>query len=365
MRIGIDAHFVGVRHGGNEVHFENLVRELARTSPGDEYFIFTYRFAARSRLNGERVTFVPLTRRSVAWQRAVQIPRWTSRLDLDLLHVPFNYLPVHRCKKVVTIHDLGFLRFPETYAAADRIRMRWLTRFAARHADHVFTVSHAAKAEIVDEYHVDGGRVTVTPNAVDRAVFRPLTAEEIASFRARRGLSFPYILFVGTIQPRKNVITLLRAFRRLERRRRDHRLVLVGRRGWGADVVFQFINEHGLGDVVRHVGDVDTLELAGFYNAATVLAYPSLYEGFGLPVLEAMSCGCPVVSASSSSLPEIYGDAALAFDPRDADALTQGLSDVLDHTDLQAELKRRGFANCSRYSWARTADIALRAYHTL
>ncbi len=129
--------------------------------------------------------------------------------------------------------------------------------------------------------------------------------------------------------------------------------------------MFQFINEHGLGDVVRHVGDVDTLELAGFYNAATVLAYPSLYEGFGLPVLEAMSCGCPVVSASSSSLPEIYGDAALAFDPRDADALTQGLSDVLDHTDLQAELKRRGFANCSRYSWARTADIALRAYHTL
>ncbi len=166
MRIGIDAHFVGVRHGGNEVHFENLVRELARTSPGDEYFIFTYRFAARSRLNGERVTFVPLTRRSVAWQRAVQIPRWTSRLDLDLLHVPFNYLPVHRCKKVVTIHDLGFLRFPETYAAADRIRMRWLTRFAARHADHVFTVSHAAKAEIVDEYHVDGGRVTVTPNRI-------------------------------------------------------------------------------------------------------------------------------------------------------------------------------------------------------
>lgn len=366
MKIAIDAHFVGVRHGGNEVHFENLIRHLARmASGGDEYFVFTYQCAARSRLDEQRLTFIPLRSRSVLWQRAVEIPRHTHRLDVDLLHVPFNYLPAHRCRKVVTIHDLGFLRFPETYAALERARMAWLTRFAARHADHVFTGSHAAKAEIMAEYHIDESRVSVTPSAADQASFRPLAPDEITSFRKRRGLPFPYILFVGTIQPRKNVVALLRAFHRLRSRRYEHRLVLVGRRGWRADAVFQFITEHGLSDVVHHFDDVDVAELPRFYNAATLFAYPSLYEGFGMPILEAMSCGCPVVSANTSSLPEVYGDAALTFDPHDAEALAERMIEVVEDGELRAQLQRRGFVNCSRFSWARTADVVHTVYHTL
>jgi glycosyltransferase involved in cell wall biosynthesis len=366
LRIGIDAHFVGVRHGGNEVHFENLIRHLARTAPnGHEYFVFTYRLAARAQLGAERLRFVPLASRSVAWQRGVEIPYRTARLDLDILHVPFNFLPVHRSKKVVTIHDVGFLRVPLTYAPLERARMTWLTRIAARRADHVLTVSQAAKSEIMAYYRLPDDRVTVAPNAVDRTVFRPLERAEIEAFRARKGLAFPYVLFVGTIQPRKNVLTLLRAFHSLGPRRSGHHLVLVGRRGWGSDDVFRFVIQHGLNDVVHHIDEADTADLVGFYNAATVLGYPSLYEGFGVPILEAMSCGCPVVSANTASMPEVYGDAALPFDPQSSEALSSRLAEVLDDETLRATLVRRGFANCARFSWERTAAAVGAVYSAL
>ncbi len=367
MRIGIDAHFVGVRHGGNEVHFENLIRQLARTaSNGDEYFVFTYRLAARARLGAERLRFVRLASRSVAWQRGVEIPYRAARLDLDVLHVPFNFLPVHRSKKVVTIHDVGFLRYPDTYAPLERARMTWLTRLAARRADHVLTGSQAAKREIVAEYGVADSRVTVAPNAVDRAVFRPLERADTEAFRARMSFAFPYILFVGTLQPRKNVLGLLRAYDALGARgRSDHHLVLVGRPGWGSDDVFRFVADRGLRETVHHVDGADTADLVGFYNAATVLAYPSLYEGFGVPILEAMSCGCPVVSADTASMPEVYGDAALPFDPRSPEALAARLAEVVDDGTLRATLVRRGFANCARFSWERTAAAVEAVYHAL
>jgi len=366
LRIGIDAHFVGVRHGGNEVHFENLIRHLARSAPnGDEYFIFTYRLAARAQLGAERLRFVPLASRSVAWQRGVEIPYRAARLDLDVLHTPFNFLPVHRSKKVVTIHDVGFVRFPQMYAPLERARMKWLTRIAARRADHVLTVSQAARSEITAHYGLPDDRVTVAPNAVDRTVFRPMDRPETEAFRARNGLPFPYIVFVGTIQPRKNVLALLRAFEILGPRRRGHHLVLVGRRGWASDDVFRFVVERGLNDVVHHIDEADTIDLVGFYNAATVLAYPSLYEGFGVPILEAMSCGCPVVSANTASMPEVYGDAALPFDPHSSEALSTRLGEVLDDETLRATLVRRGFANCGRFSWERTAAAVGAVYRAL
>ena len=141
--------------------------------------------------------------------------------------------------------------------------------------------------------------------------------------------------------------------------------MLVGRRGWGSDEVFRFVVEQGLGECVHHIDEADTADLVGFYNAATVLAYPSLYEGFGVPILEAMSCGCPVVSADTASMPEVYGDAALPFDPRSPDALAARLAEVLEDGGVRATLGRRGFANCARFSWERTAATVEAVYHAL
>jgi len=200
MRIGIDAHFVGVRHGGNEIHFENLIRQLAaRPGNGDEYFVFTHPLAVREGLPGERLQLVPLVSRSVYWQRGVEIPLYSRRLGLDVLHVPFNFLPVFRCRKVVTIHDLAFLHVPEWFTPLERVRMTLLTPLAARRADHVCTVSSFCKQEIVKRYRLPAERITVTPSAVDRRVFRPVGADERSAALARLGLRCRFVLFVGTL----------------------------------------------------------------------------------------------------------------------------------------------------------------------
>jgi len=367
MRIGIDAHFVGMRYGGNEQYFANLIRHLSRQAgDGDEYFVFTYRLAAVNCLPAINARFIPLARRSVYWQRAVEIPYHCRRLDLDVLHVPFNFLPVFRAKKIVTIHDLAFLDLSQAYAPLERARMTLLTRFSARWADHVFTLSEFSKRCLMEHYGVEETRISVTPCGVDRRLFRPHAKGEREAFRSRLNLGQRYLLFVGVVQQRKNILTLLKAFDLLRSRRKTvPHLVLVGRTGWRAEEVFAFIRERRLGDLVHHYAAVDPDSLAGLYNAATVFVFPSLFEGFGIPLLEAMSCGCPVISSNVTSMPEVYGDAAVGFNPRDTEELAYRIESLLDDQALREDLVRRGFENCARFSWEHTASIAHAAYHSV
>jgi len=364
MRIGIDVHFVGVRSGGNEIYFENLLTQVARLArDGDEYFAFSCANAARMRLATENLQLLPLHGRSVYWQRAVEIPRYARQLDLDVLHVPFNFVPAGRCKKIVSIHDLGFLHMPEAYAPAERLRMRWLTRSAARRADHVLTLSDYWKRSIVESYDLPASMVTVAPAAVDSGTFRVLDEAAVRRERDRLGLACDYVLAVGEIQRRKNLRVLLEAIGRVrEETRREVHVALVGRKGRGADEVLRYVAESGLGKCVHFVGSVGTEALVALYNGALALVYPSLLEGFGMPILEGMSCGCPVICSNAAAMPEVYGDAALPFDPREPDDLAAQLRRVVDDGALRSDLVRRGFANARRFSWERTAAIVDRVY---
>ena len=357
-----------MREGGNERYFESVIRRLARAAaPGDDYYVFSYRGAAASRIpadSGGRVTHVPLRRRAVMWQRAVELPWHAWRFGLDVLHVPFNFLPIGRARKVVTIHDLSFLHFPETHGAAERLRLRLLTGTAARRADHVLTDSVCVKNDLAERYGVPASRITVTPLAVERDVFRPPGEEERRELRQRAQLACEYLLHVGTLHPRKNVGVLIEAMAQLRARgRRDHHLVLVGRAERGAGEVFRLVRARGLETVVHFLEVRDAATLAALYGAATALVVPSLYEGFGLPALEAMSCACPVVSSWGGALREVCGDAALLFDPRDPEALAAHLQRVVDDSALRADLARRGLTNCDRFSWERTAALVAAVYH--
>ena len=367
MRIGIDAHYVGVREGGNERYCENLIRCLAKApSRNDDLFVFSYQNAARRRIPNNGLTHVPLKRRSIAWQRAIELPIHSWRLDLDVLHVPFNFLPVFRCRKVITIHDLTFVHLPDTHYPLERLRMRVMTQLAARRADHILTVSEFIKRDIVEHYRLAPDLVTVAPNAADRDVFRPLDVNARQVFRKAWRIDYPYLLWVGIMQPRKNVETLVEAFARLRAMgRTDHHLVLLGRLGWMYEDVLRLIQDRGLEPVVHRFGEVDAPTLAGFYSEATALVVPSYWESFGLPIIEAMSCGCPVVCSHAAAMPEVYGDAALAFDPAEPDELVDRLIRLLDDSALHDELVRRGFKNADRYSWERTAAIVEGVYHTL
>ncbi|MCK4315215.1 MAG: glycosyltransferase family 4 protein, partial [Anaerolineae bacterium] len=260
----------------------------------------------------------------------------------------------------VTIHDLGYLRYPEAHTRRQRTYLRWSTSWNAHQSAHLLLDSETTKADLVARYRVRPEKMTVVYPGWDETL-RPLTdAAALAAVRARYGLDRPYILHVGTLQPRKNLVRLVEAFACI----RDGRvgLVLAGGKGWLYDELFATVETLGLSKEVIFPGYVMNDDLPLWYNAATTLAYPSLYEGFGMQVLEAQACGTPVLTSNVSSLPEAAGDAALMVHPRDVKALAAGLNRLLADEHLRRQLRAAGLAHARQFTWSRTARETARVY---
>lgn len=297
-----------------------------------------------------------------AWEQAA-LPVLARRASVDILHGPVNVVPLLApCPTVVTIHDLAFLRRPELVPAGRRRYFAALARASVRRASRVIAVSESTKRDAVELLHARPERVAVTPLAVD-AAFRPVTGEALVAFQAEQGLIRPFVLCVGTVEPRKNLDGVLRAFGVLAPEV-PHDLVLVGAEGWltGAVHATWLALPAAIRDRVRFAGFGRAEDLPAWYSAADALAFPSHYEGFGLPVLEAMACGTPVVTSTVSSLPEVAGDAALLVDPADDGALVAALRRVLTDPRLAADLRARGLARARDFSWAATAAATVAVY---
>jgi glycosyltransferase involved in cell wall biosynthesis len=281
----------------------------------------------------------------------------------DLFHGTTFSVP-RRCSTplVVTIHDLALLRFPELGTPALR-RMVSRCRQAARAARLIVAVSEATRRDVIDLLGVPQDRVRVVHNGISES-FRPVPAGPAAA-RAREitGAEGPYILHVGTLEPRKNLSALIHSFAAIRRRRSvPHRLVLAGARGWNCQPLFGLVERLGLGELVVFPGYVPPSDLVALYSAADLFVYPSRYEGFGFPPLEAMGCGAPVITSDSSSLPEVTGDAALHVDPNDNDALTAAMLRVLSDDSLREELRHKGQQRARHFSWDRCARQTLTVY---
>jgi glycosyltransferase involved in cell wall biosynthesis len=289
----------------------------------------------------------------VLWEQMVQ-PWALYRIRADLVHGPAFVGPLFSsCPVVVTIHDLSFIRFPDLFRPANRVYLAVLTRLSAQRARRLIAVSAHTARECTRLLGVPPERIDVVYHGVDPA-FHPLPADEVSSFRERRGLPKRFVLCVGTLEPRKNLVRLVEAFARA--RDGEVGLVLAGGRGWLYDDLFAKVEALGLGDEVVFAGYVMNDELPLWYSAATVVAYPSVYEGFGLPVLEAQACGTPVLTSNVSSLPEAAGDAALMVDPYDVEAMAAGLSRLLADESLRYQFRERGLAHARRFSWSHTAQ---------
>lgn len=313
---------------------------------------------AHSRLQ----TSKPMQR--ILWEQAA-LPGLVRQHRLDLLHGAVNVTPLlSLCPTVVTIHDLSFMRYPQAFPAPQRMYLQSQVRRSARHARRVIAVSQATKEDVVALFGVPPERITVIYNGVDD-MFSPATPEEIDAFRRQRGLPQRFVLHLGTLEPRKNLARLVEAFAQARQQLAasdDLKLVLAGGKGWGYDDIFAAVERLGLQKQVLFPGYVPDADLPWFYRAATVFAYPSLLEGFGLPVVEAMACGTPVITSAVSSLPEVAGDAALLVDPLSADALADALVRVLHDSTLAGEMRRRGLLQASRFSWQRTAAETTAVY---
>lgn len=374
MRVGINAQKLfdsqDYRNAGISRYIRGVCAHLPAV-PGDERFVVYTNATVRAwpAVEGRRLrvapammpTLAPVLR--IAWEQVV-LPVLALRDRLDVLHCPLNVLPVAaRVPVVLTIHDLTFIRFPERFHPAKRRYLATFTRYAAHHASRIVTDSAATRADVIDALHADPDRVAVVYPGVDPD-FRPYhgEGERPEAFRARLGLPERYVLYMGTLEPRKNVDRLVRAFARLVRDGLPHSLVLAGGRGWDYAAIDRAVADEGIGHRVIIPGYVRREDQPLWYSAADLFTYPSQYEGFGLPVLEALACGTPVVTSNSSSLPEVVGRAGLVIDPSDESSLAEAMRSVLTDGTLAARLRDAGPVQAAQFSWARSAAGCVRAY---
>ena len=368
LRIAIDAHSVGAGLAGNESYITNLIEALAETDTVNRYTLYVTKRAAIERFSN-RWPHVTL-RTTLPHTPLVRIPLTLAaelrRRPVDVLHVQYTAPPFAPCAVVATIHDLSFEHLPETFKRRSRIQLRLTVRRTARAAAHIIVPSEYTRRDIIETYQIPPERVSVTPLAA-APHFKPVIDEsERSRVMKLYGLQDQnYILAVGSIHPRKNLVRLIAAYsdlRRLRPQAKLPQLALVGKRGWLYGETLRAVEEHGVNGNIIFTGYVPEKDLPALYTNALCFVYPSYYEGFGLPPLEAMQCGAPVIAGDRTSLPEVVGDAGLLIDPFDERALAVALARVIDDEKLRRELRAKGLERARIFNWRETARQTLQAY---
>ena len=366
VRIGIDTHAAEGDPSGNGSYIRGLTRALARLDEDVEYVLYAldpgHAFYAHFRAH-PRVTVRRLWPRQALVRIPLSLAAASVRDRLDALHVQYVGPPCHRGALVVTIHDLAFLRIPESFPRLQSIRLRRQVHANARRAAVVITGSEHSKRDIRDAYGVAERRLHVIPLAADPGLATVTDAAAVEAVRRKFGITHRYVLSVGRLNARKNLIALVRAFERVRPTVAEGvQLVIAGPRDFQTDALDHAIDSSACPHDVLRVGAVSPEDLPRLLSGATAFAYPSLFEGFGLPPLEAMACGVPVICSNTGSLPEVVGDAALTFDPSRTDDIAAALLRVLTDAALRADLTVRGRARAAQFGWRRTAELTLEAY---
>jgi glycosyltransferase involved in cell wall biosynthesis len=366
LRIAIDAHSVGTGLGGNESYATNLIEALAEIDSVNRYTIYVTRPEALERFSNRWPNFE--VRATLPHTPLIRIPLTLSaelrRNPVDVLHVQFTAPPFSPCPVVVSIHDLSFEHLPQTFKWRSRKQLRITVRRSAREATHVIALSEYARSDIIASYRLSSEKVSVIPLAAP-AHFRPVQNEEVQRVRQTYGIEGEYILSVGAIQPRKNLSRLVAAYSRLRWARPEvklPKLVLVGKCAWLYDETLRTIKELEVSNSVILTGYVPQADLPALYSGALCLVYPSYFEGFGLPPLEAMKCGAPVIVGDKTSLPEVVGDAALLVDPFNVDDLACAIKRVITDSNLRAQLRVKGLDRAKLFNWEETARQTLSVY---
>jgi glycosyltransferase involved in cell wall biosynthesis len=373
MRIAIDYTAAVNQTAGIGRFVRSLVKAVTEIDQQNQYLL------VHARPNDEAVLDFPtapnVSRRqlpirerllTILWHRAnlpVPIDAFTG--SIDLFHSPdFVLPPLRRPRSILTVHDLAFLLFPECAHEALREYLLRVVPRSARRASFVVADSENTANDVICLLGVPPERVAVVPGGVD-ARFQPVTdPERLQAMRRQLQVeSAPYVLFVGVIEPRKNLQGLIGAFELAKKRYRlPHKLVVVGRKGWLAEGIYEKYERSSVREDIVFPGFIDDADLPTLYSAAAALVMPSFYEGFGLPLLEAMACGTPVIASNAASLPEVVGDAAPQVDPNDIDALADTLAQVLTDDQLRATNRVRGLERAARFTWTAAAHKLLKVY---
>ncbi len=364
MRIGIDARLVYYSRAGIGQYIMRLAEALASLDAHHHEFVLLQSRKDRTQIvNGNNFSRISSWTPSHHRLEQTAFRLEIGRLRLDLLHSP-DFIPPFRrnCRSVITVHDLAFLLYPH-FLTKEAARYYGQIDQAVRLTDHIIAVSESTRRDTVNLLGVPERKITVIHEAAN-PIYRQVNAVEARRHVADKyGLEDEYILFVSTIEPRKNLPGLLQSYRKLlDDYKRPEKLVLAGSPGWLSEEVQDTVDNLNLDDQVRFLGRIPSNHLVHLYNAARLLVHPSFYEGFGLPPLEAMTCGTPTIVSNVSALPEVVGDAAILVDPHDIDGLTVAMWRVLYDEDLRASLISKGLKRASKFSWKRAARETLDVY---
>ena len=356
------------RNGGISRYIRYLLTALANQSGPHEYTIFVNGQEVIDHLSESigkdvsrqtQITYVPVSWSEsrpisrVAWEQ-LKLPTLLHEKRIDVFHSPANVLPErlpHSCAGVVTLHDMAFLRYPNVLTRSKRVYHRTFTMRSLQRATMIIADSNSTKQDAIELAGLSANHIQTVYPCIDERFSNVILDEEIQSFRQAHGLTMGYLLYLGTLEPRKNVTTLIEAYAQLRKiYGREEKLVLAGGKGWLFDTIFQRVQELGLEAEVLFPGFVSDAEQLLWYHSASVFVYPSLYEGFGMPVTEALACGLPVVTSNVSSLPEAGTTLALTVDPHDSDAMARAICKALTDETLhlrcrtQAAMVRQQFS---------------------
>ncbi|MFC1959440.1 glycosyltransferase family 4 protein [Chloroflexota bacterium] len=361
MRIGIDLSITKINQAGTGIYAASIYSALQALDTAHTFVPFIIN---RERAMGQPKTLVSrigTLYQDLIWGQAL-VPFQAARHKVDLLHIPTGLAPlVKNCPTVLSIMDVSVLKMPQYFPAWQRTYARVVLPRSARQAKAILTISEFSKKEIVEWLQVPPERVAVTYLSVSPKFCEidDVVAKELL---APYHLESPFILTVGTLEPRKNITGLLKAFATLKKNGCTHQLVHVGSKGWLYDDILELVHELNLVNDVHFLGRQPLDTLVAFYNQADVFVYPSLYEGFGLPVLEAMNCGCPVVTSNVSSLPEVIGEAGLQVNPLDTQEIATAIEKVLNDKDLAIQMRQNGLMRAREFSWQRCAQETIDVY---
>jgi glycosyltransferase involved in cell wall biosynthesis len=362
MRIALDAHAVGRKQTGNETYIRNLLREFAARGLGHDYIAYvsapSSEFAIPNPVSVRRVADNP-------WRRiGFDLPVAIGRDRPDVVHVQYTAPIRVGVPVVVTVHDVSYLEHPEYFSPFRRTQLRFTVANTIRRAASIITPSEFSRSRIARAYGIDESRIEVIQYGVDPQ-FRPMPQAAAQGWvRERYGFAEPYILTVGDLQPRKNQIGLIRAFSRLleSTPHLPHRLLLVGKENWHGGEVKAEAMRSRYADRILFTGFVANEDLRRLYCGCDVFAFPSFYEGFGLPILEAMACGRAVACSEGSATGEVADGAAVLFDPYAVDEIANAVRDLLIDPDFRQRRERLGIQRAAQFSWQRAAGETIRVY---
>ena len=368
MKIGIDATSLPEHPVGAGRYILHLIESLAHIITNDELIVFIHhnRRHLLKLTEGDHIRLVVIKDKNVAWRliwEQTHLPGLTKKLKLDILHSPHYTMPfVHPCASIVTFHDMGFFLYPALYTTPKRVLFPLVMRQSARRSDALIAVSDSTRVDAIRLLKLPPQKITtihlgVTPN------FRLISDGTILeNVRQKYKLPEKFLLYVGTVEPRKNLVELLNAYKLLLARLPHQHLVIAGQLGWMYQDILAKLKDEVLRDKVYLAGYIPQEDLPAIYNLADIVIYPSLYEGFGLPVLEAMACGTPVITTNKSSIPEIVGDAGILLPEPDEETIFEAMLNLLNDPEKRREFSEKGLLRAAGFTWEATARATLEVY---